>query len=166
MESANWKSSCELVASSAPQTETSTTVGTIDTIECTSLDLCAQEIANPCWISFNVDTGAGGTVWPIDADYACEKFSSRNDKNGELVEGQGRFRVRCQCVRGHQLHMTGEKTSVHKPLSSAGDVTDKGHALWLDGDVGYIIQKRFTDSDSDTHVFRESLCATLVEWSR
>ena len=37
--------------------------------------------------------------------------------------------------------MTGEKTSVHKPLLSAGDVTDKGHALWLDGNVGYIIQK-------------------------
>ena len=37
--------------------------------------------------------------------------------------------------------MTGEKTSVHKPLLSAGDVTDKGLALWLDGNVGYIIQK-------------------------
>ena len=37
--------------------------------------------------------------------------------------------------------MTGEKTSVHKPLLSDGDVTDKGHALWLDGNVGYIIQK-------------------------
>ena len=37
--------------------------------------------------------------------------------------------------------MTGEKTSVHKPLLSAGDVTDKGHPLWLDGNVGYIIQK-------------------------
>ena len=37
--------------------------------------------------------------------------------------------------------MTGEKTSVHKPLWSAGDVTDKGHALWLDEDVNYNIQK-------------------------
>ena len=37
--------------------------------------------------------------------------------------------------------MTGEKTSVHKPLLSARDVTDKGHALWLDGNVGYLIQK-------------------------
>ena len=34
--------------------------------------------------------------------------------------------------------MTGAKTSVHEPLLSAGNVTDKGHALWLDGDVGYI----------------------------
>ena len=33
------------------------------------------------------------------------------------------------------------KTSVHKPLLSAGDVTDEGHALWLDGNVGFIIQK-------------------------
>ena len=52
------------VASSAPQTETSTTVGTVDAIECTALDLCAtamtqQEIVNPRWIAFSVDTGAG-----------------------------------------------------------------------------------------------------------
>ena len=58
------------VASSTPQTETSTTVGTVDAIECTALDLCAtaltqQEIVNPRWIAFNVDTGAGGTVWPV-----------------------------------------------------------------------------------------------------
>ena len=36
--------------------------------------------------------------------------------------------------------MTVEQTSVHKPLLSAGDVTDKGHALCLDGNVGYLIQ--------------------------
>ena len=88
---------------------------------------------NPRWMAFNVDTGAGGTVWPMNADYACETMSG--------PEGQGRFRDRCQSVWGHLLQMTGEKTSVHKPLLSAGDVTDKGHALWLDGNVGYIIQK-------------------------
>ena len=60
---------------------------------------------------------------------------------GEMVEGQGRFRVRCQSVWGHRLHMTREKTSVHKPLLSAGDVTDKGLALSLDGNVRYTIQK-------------------------
>ena len=128
------------VASSAPP---STTDGTTDMIDSTSLDLCAQEIVNP---RFNVDTGAGGTVWPIDADYACERVVSGPGRNcrtatGEMVEGPGRFRVRCESFWGHQLRMTGEKTSVHKPLMSAGDVTDKGHALWLDGDVGYIIQK-------------------------
>ena len=82
----------------------------------------------------------------MNADYACEKISGLAGRNyktatGEMVEGQGRFRVCCQSVWGHQLHMTVEKTSVHKPLLSAGDVTDKGHALWLDGNVGYIIQK-------------------------
>ena len=65
------------VASSTPQTETSTTVGTIDAIECTALDLCAtaltqQEIVSPRWIALNVDTGAGRTVWPMNADYACK----------------------------------------------------------------------------------------------
>ena len=118
----------------------------IDTNECTSLDLCAQEIVNPRWIAFNVDTGAGGTVRAIDADYACEKLSGPAGRNyktatSEMVEGKGRLRVRCQSVWRHLLHMTGEKTSVHKPLLSAGDVTDKGHALWSDGDVSYIIQK-------------------------
>ena len=139
------------MASSAPQTETSTTVGAIDTIECTALHLCAttmaqQQVVNPRWIAFNVDTGAGGTVWPMNADYACEKVSGPAGRNykavtGDMVEGQGLLRVRCQGVWGRQLHMTGEKTSVHKPLLSAQDVTDKGHALWLDGHVGYIIQK-------------------------
>ena len=138
------------VASSASQTETSTTVGTVDAIECTALDLCAlaltqQEIVNPRWKAFNVDTGAGRTVWPMNAAYACEKISgpagrSYKTAKGEMVEGQGRFRVLCQSVWRNQLHMTGEKTSVHKPLLSAGNVTDKGHALWLDGNVGYIIQ--------------------------
>ena len=38
---------------------------TVDAIECTALNLCAtaltqQEIVNPRWIAFNVDTGAGG----------------------------------------------------------------------------------------------------------
>ena len=163
------------VASSTLQTETSTTVGTVDAIECTALDLCAssltqQEIVNPRWIAFNVDTGAGGTVWPMNADYACEKISGPAGRNykyatGEMVEGQGRFRVRCQSVWGRQLHMTGEKTSVHKPLLSAGDVTDKGHALWLDGNVGLHHSERLTNSDNNAHVFSKSLRATFVEWS-
>ena len=75
------------VASSTPQTETSTTVGTVDAIECTALEsLCAtaltqQESANPRWIAFNVDTGAGGTVWPMNADNACEKISGPAGRN-------------------------------------------------------------------------------------
>ena len=100
-----------LVALSAPQTEISTSVCTIDTIECTALHLCAttmaqQEVVNPRWIAFNVDTGAEGTVWPMNADYACEKVSGAAGRNyksatGEMVEGEGRFRVRCQGVRRH-----------------------------------------------------------------
>ena len=60
--------------------------------------------------------------------------------------------------------MTGEKTSVHKPLLSAGDVTDKGRALvgrkrWVHH------PKLLTNSDSNAHVFSKSLRATFVEWS-
>ena len=54
---------------------------------------------------------------------------------------------------GHLLQMTGEKTSVQKPLLSAGDVTDKGHALWLDGKRRLHHSERLTDSGSNAHVF-------------
>ena len=52
---------------------------TVDAIECTALDLCAtaltqQEIVNPRWKAFNVDTGAGGTVWPMNATTHVRKF--------------------------------------------------------------------------------------------
>ena len=88
----------------------------------------------------------------MNADYACEKISGPGGRNyktatGEMVGEQARFRVRFQSAWGHLLQMTGEKTSVHKPLLSAGDVTDKGHAL------------------SDVHVFSKILRATFVEWS-
>ena len=109
-------------------------------------------------------------MWPMNADHACEKISGPGGRNyetatGEMVEGQGRFRVRCQSDWGHQLHMTGEKTSVHKPLLSAGDVTDKrtralvGRKRWLHHPKG------LTNSDSNAHVFSKSLRATFVEWS-
>ena len=94
--------------------------------------VCAK-IVKPHWIAFNVDTGAGGTVWLKDADCACERRSgpaSRNNKTAtnEMVERKGPLRVRCQNVWGHELHMTGEKTLVHESLLSVGDVTDKRHA--------------------------------------
>ena len=37
--------------------------------------------------------------------------------------------------------ITWKKTSVYKPWLSAGDVTDTGHALWLDGNVACVIQQ-------------------------
>ena len=69
--------------------------------------------------------------------------------------------------------MTGEKTSVHKSLLSAGDVTDKGHALWLDGNVGYIIQKdspiltamRTKEFASNIHGMEPLICRKNVEYT-
>ena len=82
----------------------------------------------------------------MDADYANERAPGAHSRTyrtatGELVEGQGSYVVRGVGVWGHKLQMTGEKTHVHKPLLSVGDVTDKGHAVWMDGDAGYIIQR-------------------------
>ena len=163
------------VASSTPQTETSTTVGTIDAIECTALDLCAtaltqQGIVNPCWMAFNVDTGAGGTVWPMNADCACEKISGPAGRNyrtatGEMVEGQGRFRVRCQSVWGHQLHMTVEKDDISQTTVECWR-RDRQRTRALVGRKRWLHHpKGLTNSDSNAHVFSKSLRATFVEWS-
>eukprot|EP00971_Amphidinium_carterae_P290131 5760686-Amphidinium_carterae.1 len=78
-----------------------------------NVDLChaaeavggeSAEAANGRWIALNVDTGAGGTVWPytraysLAADYLATKVegnSSRTFKTatGELVEGQGVYKL-------------------------------------------------------------------------
>ena len=76
--SANWKSSCELGVSSAPQT--STTFGTIDTIGCSALDLCAatmaqQEVGNPSLDSFQCGHWSWRNCVADERDYACEKVS-------------------------------------------------------------------------------------------
>ena len=108
------------------------------------------------------DTVAGRTVWPIDADYACDEASGPAGRNyktatGEMVEGQGRFRVRCQSVSGHQLHLTGEKD-----VSSQAVVEcwrrDRQRSRALVGWKCWLHHpERFADSDSDAHVLRESL---------
>ena len=113
----------------------------------------------------------------MNADFACEKISGPGGRNykiatGEMVEGQGRFRVRCQSAWGHLLHMTAEKTSVHKPLLSAGDVTDKGHALWLSwarripsDNFGVQVQAHWVPGcDTGTRKGHECLCSGLLYW--
>ena len=161
------------VASTAPQTESSTTVCTVDAIECTALDLCATaltqlEIVNPRWIAFNVCTGAGGTVWSMNAACACEKISGPGGCNyktatGEMVEGQGRFRVRCQSVWGHQLHITGESSETIVECWRRYRIRTRtvvGRKRWLH------YSERLTDNGRNVHVFSKSLRATFVEWSR
>ena len=125
------------------------------------------EAASPAprkrWLAINLDTGAGGTVWPADADYANEKTSciascSHRTATGELVEGLGGYMVHATDEWGRSLRFKGEKTHVHKPLLSAGMVTDKGHTVWLDGDAGYLIT-------NDSPILREmrALYKRLVE---
>ena len=50
----------------------------------------------------------------MNADYACEKISGPGGRNyktaaGEMVEGQGRFRVRCQSAWGTPIANAWEK---------------------------------------------------------
>ena len=76
------------------KSETSTTGGMIDTLNALRWILCAQEIVNPRWIGFNADTGAGGTVWPMNADYACEKILGPAGRNYKTATGEnGRWQA-------------------------------------------------------------------------
>ncbi|CAK0892249.1 unnamed protein product, partial [Prorocentrum cordatum] len=147
-----------------------------------TVDLCAAwDAVSPApaarapshvkWVAINVDTGAGGTVWPADADYAGERapgLSGRTHRiaTGELVEGQGRFKIRGVDAWGHNLQMVGEQTSVHKPLLSVGDVTDKGHAVWLDGDAGYIFQRGSPIPDEMRAVFSKYSWGGVIELNK
>ena len=48
--------------------------------------MARQEVVSPRWIAFNVDTGAGGTVWPMNADYACKK--NIRSSRSQLQDGE------------------------------------------------------------------------------
>ena len=136
------------VTSSTPQTETSTTVDTVDAIECTALDLCAtaltqHEIVNPRQLS----------MWILELEEPCgQRTRTTRVKKIHVLEVVITKLQQVQWLKDRDGFVFVVKVfgtpiahdwrkSVHKPLLSAGNVTDKGHALWLDGNVGYIIQK-------------------------
>ena len=108
------------------------------------------------------DTVAGRTVWPIDADYACDEASGPAGRNyktatGEMVEGQGRFRVRCQSVSGQPIAPDWRK---RRQFTSVVECwrRDRQRSRALVGWKCWLHHpERFADSDSDAHVLRESL---------
>ena len=46
-----------------------------------------KQALNARWIAINVDTGVGGTVWPMNADYAREKVSGPTFRNYKMAPG-------------------------------------------------------------------------------
>ena len=106
----------------------------------------------------------------MNADYACEEISGPAGCNyktaaGEMVEGKGRFRVRCQSAWGHQLHMTGEKDVSSQTIVECWRC-DRQRTRALVGRKRWLHHsERLTNSDSNAHVFSKSLRATVVEWS-
>ena len=152
-------------ASSSQLTETSTTVGTV---ECAgvALDLSGTTTARQGsmnaiasrWKAVNVDTGAGGTVWPMNADYGFEKVAGPEGRSyktatGEMVEGPGRFRVQCHSVWSHLLREDGSTQTVAERwrLDGRRSCVVAGWRCWLHHSA------RPTDFGSDAQVFQESL---------
>ena len=46
---------------------------------------------NPRWIAVNVDTGGGGTVWPMNAACACQKISGPGGRGFFWIFFFGKF---------------------------------------------------------------------------
>ena len=56
------------------------------------------------------------------------------------MSSEGRCKVSGCDDWGQPVTLTGSLAPVHKPLASAGEITDRGHAIWLDGSSGFVLQ--------------------------
>eukprot|EP00971_Amphidinium_carterae_P332057 6465990-Amphidinium_carterae.1 len=73
------------------------------------------------WLTLNLDTGAGATVWPSSASYGerCEHQASRTFKTatGEICTSEGRYKVKGKDKYGTSVKFEGDRAPVHKSLS-------------------------------------------------
>ena len=101
------------------------------------------EVDDQGWIRINFDSGAGWSAFPADADYGDISGPPAKIRlktaSGEILEGGSSYRVEGTDEYGESIGVNGIKAPVHKPLASAGRITDKGADAWLTKDGGYMI---------------------------
>ena len=96
------------------------------------------------WVRINLDTGAARTVFPENAEYGERREEAPvnfKTATGEIVPSKGGLVLHARDEWGRRTRCAGSRAPVHKPLLSAGQVTDKGNSVWLSGEGGYIIEK-------------------------
>jgi len=98
------------------------------------------------WLRLTLDTGAAASVWPRSATYGEEVEPAKRQKpprfrtaTGELITADTRRKVRGQGEWGQRIGYTGWDTDVHKPLISAGEVTDHGSLIILSEAGGHVV---------------------------
>jgi len=111
-------------------------------------DICQLTTGSPewdaeGWIRMNLDTGCARSVYPMDAEYGKEGEAREPIKmktaSGEICETGCNYRVCGKGEWGEFLRVPGVKAPVHKPLTSAGAVADKGADMILNAKGGFIV---------------------------
>jgi hypothetical protein len=102
---------------------------------------------NSKWMILNLDTGAARTVFPEDygervvGDKYDEETMTFRTATGELVPSKGGMRYFGKDEYGEGVNVRGTLAPVHKPLMSAGQLTEKGNDVYLFEDKGYILKR-------------------------
>ena len=97
----------------------------------------------PQWIAFNVETGD-----EFDRNFRSWRTQFVPNATSKMVEGEGRFRVRCQGAWGHLSPYDWRKDVNSETIVECRRcLTDTGHALWLDRNVGCIHSERLPNFD-------------------
>ena len=82
-------------------------------------------------------------MWPETSHYGEEKPATRRltcrTAIGEFVESGSRLMVTGTDAWGRRLKLSGHKAAVHKPLSSAGEITSRGHDISMTRTGGFIL---------------------------
>lgn len=105
-----------------------------------------HEVDKEGWIRCLLDSGASRTVFPADADYgvkekADQKFTFKC-ANGENMESGDAFKMLGYDEFGNGLSVKGLLVDgVTKPLVAPGQLTERGHDVWMSGDSGCIVKQ-------------------------
>ena len=99
-----------------------------------------EELPRPAWRKLNLDTGSARTVFPTNEadgeDIAGGGTLRFKTATGEITESEGGYKVKGKSENGITVSFSGVKAPIHKPLISAGAVTDKGSDIFLSDSLG------------------------------
>ena len=99
------------------------------------MDTCVFQSVRPevdakGWMRINLDSGAGYTVFPNEADYGDKSHAevkiNLKTATGEVVKSGDKYTVRCDEEYGTRMRIHGIQGPVWKPLCSAGHIGSKG----------------------------------------
>ena len=115
----------------------------ISTMDANTADVKNDTERNGSYTLVNVDTGAGASAWPAGwpaKPYGSSRGIRFRTATGEYVEGGRDVQITATDEYDQRVRFKAVATGVHKPLLSAGEVTDNGNMLLLYADGGYLFK--------------------------